>query len=170
MSTKPNHFAFKCQPNQTTLLSNVNVRPPPYTAWVTDATYLAASHKLAVSAFNRAIKVYDPISLELVGQYTDLEAAPLALASWVSPKGRASDYLVVGDDAGVVTDAKPEEGEEVKEADKSSVHQVMEQLTKPDDQDINNLLSGLLGPGDPLAERKLAPARKNDFRWGPFII
>ena len=83
MSTKPNHFALKCQ------------LAPPYTSWVTDATYLAASHKLAVSAFNRAIKVYDPISLELVGQYTDLEAAPLALASWVSPKGRASDYLVV---------------------------------------------------------------------------
>ena len=64
-----------------------------------------------------------------------------------------------GDDAGVVTDAKPEE-EEAKEADKSSVHQVMEQLTEPDDQEIDNLLSGLLGPGDPLAEKKPAPTRK----------
>ena len=76
------------------------------------------------------------------------------------------------DDGGALTmaETKEGEGEEAKEADKSSVHKVMEQLTEPDDQEIDSLLTGLLGPGDPLAPapapapkpaRKKAPAAKS---------
>jgi hypothetical protein len=55
------------------------------------------------------------------------------------------------------------EEEKTEEPDKGQVHQVMEQLTEPDDEEINSLLTGLLGPGDhvpqPKSQAKPKPAR-----------
>ena len=46
------------------------------------------------------------------------------------------------------------EEEKAEEPDKGQVHEVMQQLTEPDDEEINSLLSGLLGPGDHVPQPK----------------
>ena len=43
---------------------------------------MPTSNRLAVTCFNRCIKVYEPSTLDLVGTYTELTCAPLALHSW----------------------------------------------------------------------------------------
>jgi transposase len=54
--------------------------------------------------------------------------------------------------------AEEEKAEE--EPDKGQVHEVMQQLTEPDDEEINSLLSGLLGPGDYVPQPKSQPKPK----------
>ena len=75
--------------------------------YLNDAAELPVTGRLAVAAFDRSVRVFDPKAWTEVGAYRALRCAPLCVAGWaggkrLGPHSRDFDFLAVGDVAGHV--------------------------------------------------------------------